>query len=161
MPKTMCIVRRSERFVPWFMIPLDSRVCSRLWWPVGCFDAELAGVFFIQPLPADELHRLTTSDAADRRSAEEVIQHIESNVPSGSPHREEAAIDVGPQRQTRATTNGFEFPPDIVVLKHLGSVGSRDGCFLRRGRSHPGQLHRGSNRAQVPIDFKGSPLAQM
>src|SRR5437588_5212867 len=72
-----------------------------------------------------------------------------------------------PQRQARAATKGFEFPPDIVatpvVLKHLGSVGSRHSCFgnLRRGRSHRGELHRGSNRTQVPIGLKGSPLAQM
>src|SRR3989441_8844216 len=66
-----------------------------------------------------------------------------------------------------AATEGFEFPPDSlgapVVLKHLGSVGSRHCCFgnLRRGRSHRGELHRGSNRTQAPIGFKGSPLAQM
>src|SRR5207244_3367286 len=39
------------------------------------------------------------------------------------PPRDEAAIDVVPQRQARAAAKGFEFPPDIVVLKHLGSVG--------------------------------------
>src|SRR5438270_6257340 len=76
-------------------------------------------------------------------------------------------MDVVPQRQARAATKGFEFPPDIVatpvVLKHLGSVGSRHCCFgnLRRGRSHGGELHRGSKRTQAPIGFKGSPLAQM
>jgi hypothetical protein len=68
-----------------------------------------------------------------------------------------------PQRQARATIKGFQFPPDIVVLKRLGSVGSRHCCFgnMRRGRSHRGELHRGSNRTQAPIGFKGSPLAQM
>src|SRR3989441_5167050 len=66
-----------------------------------------------------------------------------------------------------AATEGFEFPPDIlgapVALKHLGSVGSRHCCFgnVRRGRSHRGELHRGSNRTQAPIGFKGSPLTQM
>src|SRR5438046_337534 len=66
-----------------------------------------------------------------------------------------------------AATKGFEFPPDIVatpvVLKHRGRVGSRHSCFgnVRRGRSHRGELHRGSNRTQAPIGFKGSPLAQM
>src|SRR6266508_6076021 len=70
-------------------------------------------------------------------------------------------------RSTRAATKGFEFPPDIeatpVVFKHLGSVGSRHCCFgnLRRGRSHRGELHRGSNRTQAPIGVEGRPLAQM
>jgi hypothetical protein len=66
-----------------------------------------------------------------------------------------------PQRQARAATKGFEFPPDIVILEHPGSVGSRHCCFQRRGRPYPGELHRGSNRTQAPIGFKGSPLAQM
>src|SRR5262249_52027061 len=47
----------------------------------------------------------------------------------------------------------------IVVFKHLRSVGSRHSCFPRRGCSHPGELHR-SDRAEVPIDLKRSPLAQ-
>ncbi len=55
--------------------------------------------------------------------------------PRGAP-RDEAAIDVVPQRQARtAAAKGFEFPPDIVgtpvVLKQLGSVGSR-----HRGSRH-------------------------
>jgi hypothetical protein len=32
---------------------------------------------------------------------------------------------------------------------------------LRRGRSHRGELHRGSKRTQAPVGFKRSPLAQM
>src|SRR2546430_2904974 len=49
-------------------------------------------------------------------------------LPPGSTHGDEAAIDVGPQRQARAATNGLELPPHIeaspVVLKRVGSVGS-------------------------------------
>ena len=45
---------------------------------------------------------------------EKVIQNIQTNVPPGGAHRDEAAIDAGPQRQARATANGFEFPPHIV-----------------------------------------------
>ena len=66
--------------------------------PLGRFNAELLGVLGIQPLPTAELHRLATSDAADGTSAEQPIQDIESNVPPGSTHRDEAAIDLGPQR---------------------------------------------------------------
>src|SRR5204863_4656650 len=91
--------------------------------------AELLCVLRVQSLPASELHRLGTNDAADGGSAEQMIQNIEAKVPPGSTHRDEAAIDVGPQRQARAATNGFELPRHIeatpVVLEHLGSVGSR------------------------------------
>src|SRR6266481_2062432 len=76
---------------------------------------ELLCVLRVQSLPATELHRLGTNDAPDGGSAEKVIQNIEANVPPGSTHRDEAAIDVGPQRQARAVTKGFEFPPHIVV----------------------------------------------
>src|SRR5260370_34105219 len=134
----------------------DTGSGSVLW---NCPTTELLGILSAQPLPA-ELHRLTTSDAADGCSAEKAIQNIESNVPARGAPRDEAAIDVVPQRQARAATKGFEFPPGIVVLKHLGSVSSRHSCFDRRGRSHPGKLHR-SSRTQAPIDFKGSPLVQM
>src|SRR5271169_4754310 len=101
---------------------LDSRLLSRPGWRVGCFDTELLGVLGVQSLPA-ELHGLATNDAAEGSSAEKVIQDIETNVPPGSTHGDEAAIDVGPQRQARAAVKGFEFPPHIVVapvvLKHL------------------------------------------
>src|SRR5229473_3214815 len=149
-----------------FCDPLDSRLLSRLRRPVGCFNPELLGVLRIQPLPV-ELHRLGADNASDGSSAEKVIQNIETDVPSGSAHCDEAVTDVGPQRQTRTGTKAFELPPHIeatpLVLKQLGSVGSRHCCFgnLRRGRSHGGELHRGSKRTQAPIGFKGSPLAQM
>src|SRR5882762_9515447 len=128
------------------------RFLSRLRRPVGRFDTEPLGVLRIQPLPA-ELHGLGANDAADGSSAEKAIQNIETNVPPGSTHCDEAVTDVGPQRQACAATKGFEFPPHIeatpVVLKSLGSVGSRHCCFgnTRRGCSHRGELHRGSSRA--------------
>src|SRR5947199_5784340 len=130
-------------------------------------NAELLCVLRVQSLPAAELHRLGTNDAADGGSAEQVIQNIEANVPPGSTHRDEAAIDVGPQRHARAATNGFELPPHIeatpVVLEHPGSVGSRHGCSgnVRRGRSDCGEFHRGSDHTQAPIGVEGRPLAQL
>ena len=96
-----------------------------------------------------------------------MIQYIETDVPSGSTHGDEAVTNVGPQRQARTATHSFELPPHIevtpFVLKQLGNVGSRHGCFgnVRLGRCHRGEFHRGSNRAQVPIDYEGSPLAEM
>src|SRR6202011_5537093 len=134
-----------------FAIHLDSRLLSRLRRPVGRFNTELLGVLRVQPLPAAELHRLSTNDAADGSSAEKAIQNIETNVPPGSTHCDVAAIDAVPQRQARAATKGFEFPPDIVVLKHLGSVSSHHSCFGNPRCSRPGELHRGSNRTQAPI----------
>src|SRR5579864_2552310 len=143
------------------------RLLIRLRRPVGGFDTELLGVLRVQPLPAAELYGLGADEAADGSSAEKAIQNVETNMPPGSAHGDEAATDVGPQRQARAATQGFEFPPHIeatpVVLKHLGSVGSRHSCFgnVRRGRSHRGELHRGSNRAQAPIGVERRPLTQM
>src|SRR5258706_16354620 len=131
------------------------------------FNTELLGVLRVEPLPAAELHRLGADHAADGSSAEKVIQNIETNVPSGSTHCNKTVTDVGPQRQARTATRGLQFPPHIeatpLVLKHLGSVGSRYGCFgnARGGRSPCGELHLGSGRTQVPISVEGRPLAQI
>src|SRR5579862_6614828 len=84
--------------------PPRSRLLSRLWRPAGRFNTELLGVLRVQPLPATEFHRVGTSDAVDGSSAEKVIQNIETNMPPGSTHGDEAAIDVGPQRQARAAS---------------------------------------------------------
>src|SRR5947208_14809127 len=104
---------------------LDSRPTFSCFSSSRGLNAELPCVLRAQSLPA-ELHRVGTNDAAEGGSAEQVIQNIEANVPPGSTHRDEAAIDVGPQRQTRAASNGFELPPHIeatpVVLEHLRSV---------------------------------------
>src|SRR3984957_123827 len=162
MLKTICIQRKIVRLAASFRISLSSvlRLLGAPRQPVRRFNADLFGVLGVQPLPTFILHRLATYYAADGSSSEKKIQSVETNVPAGRAPRDEAAVDVVPQRQARAATDGFEFPPDIAVLQHLGSVGSRHCCFERRGRSHPGELHR-SNRTQAPGDFKGSPFAQM
>src|SRR4051812_30374614 len=67
--------------------------------PTGRLNAELACVLGVQPLPAAKLHRIAASDAADGSSGEEAIQNVESNVPPGSTHGDEAAIDFVPQGQ--------------------------------------------------------------
>jgi len=149
--------------VPWFMMlrsTSDSRILSRLRRPFGRFNTELPGVLGVQSLPAAELHDLGADDASNRLTREEALKDVEGDVPARGAPRDEAAIDAVPQRQARAATRGFEFPPGIVVLQYLGSVGSRHSCFQRRGRSHPGEPHR-SNRTQAPIDLKWRPLAQM
>jgi hypothetical protein len=42
----------------------------------------------------DRRGRFTSNDAADGSSAEKAIQNIETNVPPGSTHCDEAAIEV-------------------------------------------------------------------
>src|SRR6266478_45265 len=81
------------------------RLLSRLRRPVGRFNPELLGVLRVQSRPT-ELHRLGADDAADGSSAEKAIQNIETNVPPGSTHCDEAVTDVGPQRQACAATKG-------------------------------------------------------
>src|SRR5580704_1761496 len=146
--------------------PLNSRVLRRLRRPVRVFYTKLLGVFRVEPRPS-ELPGLGTNDAADRSSGEKAIQNIETNVPPGSTHRDEAGTDVGPQCQAGAATEGFKFPPQReatpFVFKRLGRVGSLHRCLgnPRRGRSDGGELHRGSRGAQAPIGVERSPLTQM
>src|SRR5256885_10440420 len=151
-----------ERLVVSFICTsfLDSRFLSRLGRPVGHCNAELLCVLGIQSSPTAELHRLRASDASDGVAGENPIQHIETNVPAGSAHRDEAAIYLGPQCETRAAANSFEFPPGIVILEHFRSIGSRHSGFERRGRTHPGELHS-SNFTQASIGVERWPLAQM
>jgi hypothetical protein len=162
------LARSKVRYSWWSVVgavfrdPPDSRLLSRRRRPVGRFSTELLGVLSAQPLPAAEIHRLATSDAADGVSAEKTIQNIETNVPPGSAHCDEAVTDVGPQRQTRAATKGFELPSHIeatpFVFKRLRSLGSRHGCFgnARRRRSDRGEFHRASNRTRLASASKGA-----
>src|SRR6266436_2366832 len=146
--------------------PRHLRLLSPLGRPVGRFNAELLCVFRVQSLPG-EFHRLRTNDASNGLTGQKPIQHIETNVPPGSTHRDEAVTDVGPQREARAANNGFEFPPHLkvtpLVLKQLGSIGSRHFCFghVWRGCSHRGELHRVSHCTQASIGVEGSPLVQV
>src|SRR6266850_4071869 len=100
-------------------ILLDSRLLSRLRRPVGRFDTELLCVLGVQSLPAVELHGLGADDASNRRTREEPLKDVEADVPARGAPRDEAAIDVVPQRQARAAIKGFEYPAGIVVFKHL------------------------------------------
>src|SRR6516225_868121 len=61
--------------------------------PTGGLNAELLCVLGVQSPPAAELHGLDAGDAADGSSAEKVIQNIETNVPPGSTHGDEGAVD--------------------------------------------------------------------
>src|SRR5215475_6310326 len=133
----------------------------------GPLNAKLLGVLSVQSLPSAELHRVGADDASDGVAGEKPIQHVQADVPPGSAHCDEAAIDVGPQRQTRAAPKGFELPSHVettpLVLEQLRSIRSSDSCFgnKQRGRSNRGELHRGSSLTQTRIGVKRSPLAKM
>src|SRR5207302_9742195 len=60
--------------------------------PAGGLDAELLCVLGVQSLPAAELHRLATNDAAAGRSAETLIENLETNVPPARTDLAEAAV---------------------------------------------------------------------
>src|ERR1700732_5352397 len=121
---------------------VDSRLLSRRRRPAGRFNAELLCVLGVQSPPVAQLHGLGADDASNRLTRKAALKDVEADVPARGAPRDEAAIDVVPQRQARAATKGFEFPPRIVVLKHLWSVGSRHSCFQRRGRFPPGGPQR-------------------
>src|SRR5262245_30842763 len=74
----------------------------------GPLSGELLCVLGVQSLPAAELHRFATNDAADGSSAEKTIQHIETDVVPRGTHRYQAASVVGPQRQACPAAEGFE-----------------------------------------------------
>src|SRR5947207_5399360 len=84
----------------------------------GGLNAELLCVLGVQSLPA-ELHGLGADDASNGLTGEKPLQHIEADVPARSAHRYESTVDVGPQRQARAATQGFEFPPDIEATPRV------------------------------------------
>src|SRR5207248_11240173 len=110
------------------MAHLDSGFLSRRSRQVGRCNTELFRIFHVQPLPTTELHRLDAGNAADRSSAEKTMQDIETNVPSGSTHCVDAAIQAVLESQARDAAKGFELAPGIGVLpvglEHSARAGS-------------------------------------
>ena len=83
--------------------------------PTGGLDAELLCILGVQSLPAAELHGLGADDASDRLTREEPVKDVEANVPARGAPRDEAAIDVVPERQARAAAERLEFPPQVAA----------------------------------------------
>src|SRR5215831_9638418 len=85
---------------------------------------ELPGVLGVQSLPTAERCGVGPDHAADGGAAEQVIEHVEADVPPGSPHGDETTIDGGPQCQACAALDGVEPPPNIeatpVVFEQVG-----------------------------------------
>ena len=75
--------------------------------------------------------------------------------------------DVGPQRQARAATKGFEFPPHIeatpLYSSTLGASARVTVVSVTCGVGAPTVVSFtvASNRTQAPIGVEGRPLAQM
>src|SRR5262245_58173739 len=105
----------------------------------GRCDAELLRILGVQSLEAADLHGIGPDDPSEGLTGEVAIQHVEADVPAGGAHRDESALDVGPQRQARAAAGGFELPAHVeaapVVLERVGRVGPRHArlghVFLR------------------------------
>src|SRR5215469_1375590 len=158
-----------ERMVASLMIGVsfDSLCLSRVGRPTGRLKPEQLCILGVQPLKAAELHCVTGNHAAGGSTAKMTIQNIEADVPPGSAHGDEAAVDVVPKCQAGSLGKGFELPPHIlaapVVLKQPGSVSSGYRRFghVRRWRSYRGELHPASGRAQTLIGIERRPFAQM
>ena len=70
-------------------------------------NTKLLRILGVQTRPT-ELHCFATDDTPDRIVANEPIEDIEADVPAGCGHRYEAAIDVMPERETRAVAGWLE-----------------------------------------------------
>jgi hypothetical protein len=65
---------------------------------IGRLDTELLGVLGVQALPAAELDRIRADDAPERRASDEVIEHVQADVPAGGTPRDVTVIDVVKER---------------------------------------------------------------
>src|SRR5262245_52647966 len=83
--------------------------------PTWGLDAELLCVLGVQSLPAAELHRVAGNDASNRLAGEVPLEDVEADVPARGAPRDEAAIDVVPEREARAAAERLELPPEVVA----------------------------------------------
>src|SRR6516164_109579 len=115
---------------------LDSRLLSDLRRPVGRFNTELLGVLGVQSLPAAELHGLGADDASNRLTREEPLKDVEADVPARGAPRDEAAIDVVPEREARAAAGRLELPPEVAATPAVSTI-RRSGVGSPPGRILP------------------------
>src|SRR5262245_10149122 len=129
-------------------------------------NAELFRVLGGQSLPAAELHGLGADHSPDRLAREQPIENVEADVPTRGAPRDEAAIDVVPERESRAASERLELPAKIAVtpavleqLRRLCPLhgGLRD---LLRRRSHRRELHL-SNRREAAVGVERRPFTQL
>src|SRR5262245_18179038 len=90
--------------------------------PTRGLNAELLCILGVQSLPAAERRGLGADDASNRLIHEEPLKDVEADVPARGAPRDEAALDVVPEHEARATAERFELPPEVVaapaVLEH-------------------------------------------
>src|SRR5882724_272275 len=134
------------------------------WAPRGrLLDAELLCVLGFQFLPAAELHDLGADEASQRIAREEPLEDVEADVPPRGAPRDEAAIDVVPEREARAAPERLELPPEAMappaVLEELWRVGPPHGGLrnLRRRRPDRRELDR-PDGGKVSIGVEGGPF---
>src|SRR5262245_16992246 len=131
----------------------DHRLLDR---PTGGLNAELLCVLGVQSLPATELHGLGADDASNRLTREEPLKDVEADVPARGAPRDEAALDVVPEREARAAAERLELPPAVAttpgVLEQPRRLGPLYGGLgdLRCRRPDRRELHR-PHGGQVPI----------
>src|SRR6185503_18877696 len=120
---------------------------------------ELTCVLVDKLLPT-ELHSVRTNDTADRVACQAAIEHVEADMPAGSPPGNEAAINIVPEGEASATTERLNFPAEIlvtpVVFEHAGAIGSGHGCFGDDGPRgvHDRKLNGRASIAEVTANFK-------
>src|ERR1700752_3173363 len=122
----------------------------------GSLETELLGVLGGQSLPAGKFPGVGSYDAADRVTREMPPEHVEADVPARGAPRDEAAIDVVPEREPRAAALRLQFPAQIAsspaVLEQRRRLGTLHGALgnHRGRRSHRRELHR-SHGGEAPI----------
>src|SRR4051812_31610004 len=151
------------------MTVVSSAACSGPWarGRRGGLDAELLRVLGVQPLPAAELHGVDADDASNGLTGEKPLQHVQADVPPRSAHRNESAVDVVPQRESRAAASQrLQFPADVLSspaeLEHLGCVRAFHlglGYEWRR-RAYRRELCA-ANGPDVPVRVERSPFAEV
>src|SRR5258706_8558862 len=153
----------SSRFIP--SGSSSSSYASRLR-PVGRptgVHPELLRILGIQSLPAAELHGVGAHDAPDRLTRQVPLEYVEADVPARRTPRDEAAIDVVPQRESGSVAEWLELPAKIVaspvVLEQPRRLGPRHGGLgdLRRRRTDRRELHRPYGR-QIPVGVGRRPF---
>ena len=110
---------------------------------------------------------LGTDDASHRLAREEPIENVEADVPARGAPRDEAAIDVVPEREARAAAERFELPaerrrPPVCTRAASApparfTVVSETSGVVRRSRASPARRSPGSDRRRTAPILGGAP----
>src|ERR1700744_3736728 len=138
--ETRVVFCRTDSMVLSFALTL-----CRVGRPTRGLHTKLFGVLHIQSLPI-KLRGLGADNAPQRLAGEEPLEHIETDVPACGAPGDEAAIDVVPKRQERATAELLELPAKFlaapVVLEQPRRLGPLDGALEYLRLRRPGHRER-------------------